>query len=260
MYQVFLNYRDDIIIIGILVIEISILLFLGINIIKHSQSLANVYFSLVFFTVVGFSGLNIVTKILSIVIDTRNLLSGTFLVEIYMLLVSIITASMVIIFILFGTAFFIINFGERYYRDRKFSILAIFLILIVFSSIIASYFLFPTNGFQFIPEPESGYDFFKINLPLAIYLFTILSVFFIIDLILIIRIFPDAETGTQKRKVVYFILINAGYFLGVVNLLLINMQLEFYWNYIYITSVLFLFSIFLLYFTIRKGRYKSISK
>lgn len=256
MYQLWQNYSNDIIIIAILVIEIVILTILGINTLKKSRSLANMYFSGVFFMVVGLSTVNIAIRIFSIYIQNHSLGSGSVIVELYMFLISVVSASMLVIIIIYGAGFYIINFGEKYYREKKKQIVFGILVFIVAGSILGSYLLPDEWGLDFLETPHTGYqENFDISNPLAIFVFLIATIGLIFDLILVIRIYPDVESKIQKRKITQLILAVISYYLGLANLIIVDMQIEvFQWNYIYITSVLFLVSIFLLYFAIIKRK------
>ncbi|MHA1111575.1 MAG: hypothetical protein ACTSRE_10770 [Promethearchaeota archaeon] len=265
MIEWFETHQSDIFIIGILVIEIVVLTILGINTLKKSRSLANVYFSTVFFVVVGLSAVNIVIRFLSIEIGNKNLEADSTIVQLYMDLVLVVTAAMVVIFIIYGAGFYIINFGEKYYRDKKLFIVFIIVIILVGGSIIGSRFL-PYDLHLGLEFDNSGvYDeFFKINNALAIYLGVVTIIFVILDVALLIRILPEADSKAQKRKIYGLMLVIFVYFLGLVNLIVVDMHIikgvspneEPAWTFLTITSVLFLFSVLLLYFSIVRRKRK----
>ncbi len=271
MSHIFQNYPGDITIIGILALEVVILTILSINTLKKTRSLSNIYFSIVFFLTVFLSVVNIAIRALSIVIGEFGASSAIILT--YLILVSIVTTSMVVVPIVYGVGFYIINFGERFYRDKKGYILFLVLIILVSGLIIGSLFL-PEDyaGFVFIPDPlnTTGYDeYFEISDPLAIFLFAVITIFTLVDLVFLIRIFPDTENKFQKRRISSLMVVVISYFLGLVNLIVIDMQFFIpatgpgelptpIWDYIFITSALFLFSIFLLYISIiRKKKVES---
>jgi hypothetical protein len=266
MIELLQTYQNDLIIIGILAIEIILLTILGISTLRRSRSLANVYFSIVFFVVVFLSVLNIVIRILGIQINDKNLTAESRTVQIYLDLVTLVTVSMVNIPIIYGAGFFIINYGEKYYRDRKLYILFICIIILVSGLIIASR-LFPESmywGIEFHDE-EIFDEFFFINIPLAILAGTITLVFFVLDMILLIRIFPDTQTKSQKVKLVILMTALFTYVLGLGNLILVDMHLVDesvepnvpVWNYLFITSFLFLASVLLLYISVTRRKKKN---
>ncbi len=259
MNEFFQTYQNDIFIIGILVVEIILFIILGINTLKKTRSLANAYFSAVFFMIVGLSTINVVIRFLSIEIENKGLLADSTLVKLYLDFVSIVTAAMVVILIIFGVGFYIINFGEKFYRDRKLVIVFIVLVILIGGSIIASRLL-PEGlelGIQYDDSPYYE-EYFLINPVLAIYLGVISLIFVVLDTVLLLRILPETDNKVQKRKLFSLLLVIVTYFLGLVNLIVVDMHLvveiesveKAAWNYLPITSVLFLFSMILLYFSI----------
>lgn len=247
---------NDIIIICSLGIEIVILTILGISTMRKSRSLANAYFASVFFAIVGLSIVNVVIRFLSIQIDTQSIVYPSHpVVQAYMLLISIVTACMLVIFILFGVGFYIINFGQRFYIGKKRYIVFILLVIFVTASVIGGYFLPSGYGIEFKPTaPEPYSEFFIFNPAIAIYLLLLSLISFAVDVILIVRIFPETENKLHKRKMIGFIVVVFSYFLGLTNLIVVDMQLEAYGNYIYISTVLFLLSAVLLYIIVTRRK------
>jgi hypothetical protein len=226
---------------------------LGISTIRKSRSLANGYFAAVFFIIVGLSALNIVIRVLSAQIDQQpGLTSSSPIVQAYMILVSVVTACMLVIFIIYGAGFYIINFGQRFYLGKKRYILFIFLIIFVTATVIGGYFLPPEYGIEFVPAVSENYsEYFKFNPVFAIYILSLTFISFLANLILLIRILPETENKLQKSKIFGFIVVIFCYFLGLTNLVIVDMQLEkIVWNYLYITTVLFLLSAILLYVSV----------
>jgi hypothetical protein len=265
MIELLQTYQNDLIIIGILAIEIILLTILGTSVLRRSRSLANVYFSIVFFVVVFLSALNIAIRVLGIYIENNYLTAETSIVQIYLDLIAIVTASMIDIPIIYGAGFFIINYGEKFYRDRKLYLVFILIIIIISGLIIGSRFL-PESmhwGIEF-HDVEVFDEFFFINIPLAILVGVITLLFFILDLILLIRIFPDTQTRVQKVKLVILMIALFTYIFGLGNLILVDMHLvdksivpnRPIWNYLFITSVLFLVSVLSLYISVTRRRKK----